>query len=242
MQRSEWLKEMQHKSETLYDQFAPRYWVEFGLYPNQTHQAFLSKFLGRLDPNNRVLSAACGAGRYDGFLLEAGHQVVGIDQSEGMLARAREHFPAAEYHKLALQEMAFQGEFHGAICIDALEHVPPEDWPGILRRFRQALVTGGHLYFTVEGAEEAEVAAAYQRAKDQGLPVVHGELVDGFEAAYQAVIALGDAPLPDEVADKAVYHFCPSREQVAAWLEGAGFEVVEVGEGDWYWHYLVMRD
>jgi hypothetical protein len=46
--------------------------------------------------------------RYDGILLEAGHSVVGIDQSAGMLARARERFPAARYEKMGLQEMDFR--------------------------------------------------------------------------------------------------------------------------------------
>ena len=69
------------------------------------------------------------------MLLEAGHSVVGIDQSAGMLARAREHFPEAQYEKISLQEMDFREAFDGIICMDAMEHVCPEDWPGILRKF-----------------------------------------------------------------------------------------------------------
>jgi hypothetical protein len=40
------------------------------------------------------------------------------------------------YQKLGLQEMNFREEFEEAICLDALEHICLEDYPGILRRFR----------------------------------------------------------------------------------------------------------
>jgi cyclopropane fatty-acyl-phospholipid synthase-like methyltransferase len=143
MERAEWLKQMQDKAEALYDHFSPLYWVRFGTSVGETHQEFLQKFLERLPPRGVLLSAACGAGLHDGLLLEAGHSVLGIDQSEGMLAQARERFPEAQYEKMDLQDMDFQEMFDGAICIDALEHVCPEDWPGILRRFQEALKPGG---------------------------------------------------------------------------------------------------
>lgn len=80
MERVEWLKQMRDKVEALYDHLSPGYWVKFGLYANETHREYLQKFLGRVAPRSVLLSAACGAGRYDGMLLEAGHSVVGIDQ------------------------------------------------------------------------------------------------------------------------------------------------------------------
>jgi SAM-dependent methyltransferase len=101
MERAEWLKQMQRRAEALYDQFSPRYWVTWGLTADEAHQQYLQKFLKRVVPGGAILSAACGAGRYDGLLLDAGHPVVGIDQSAGVLARAREHFPQVQYEKMA---------------------------------------------------------------------------------------------------------------------------------------------
>jgi len=244
MERAEWLKQMRDKAEALYDLASPEYWENYGLDLDETHVEYLHKFLGRLAPHSRLLSAACGAGSYDGLLLEAGHSVLGIDQSEGMLARAREHFPAVRYEKVGLQEMDFREAFDGATCIDALEHVCPEDWPVILRGFQAALKPGGVLYFTVDrrDAEEPdELRTAYERAKAQGLPVVYGEVADQVDELYERVKTSGWPALPGELADFSVYHYCPSLEQVRAWLEQAGFAVEEEGPGKWYEHFVVRK-
>ena len=100
MERAEWLKKMRVQAEALYDHIAPAYWVKFGMRPNATHRQYLEKFLGRLAAQSAILDAACGAGRYDGILLEAGHRVLGIDQSGSMLARAREIFPQERFANL----------------------------------------------------------------------------------------------------------------------------------------------
>jgi SAM-dependent methyltransferase len=241
MERAEWLKQMRERAEALYDHFSPKYWVTFGLYANETHREYLQKFLEQVPPRSSLLSAACGAGRYDGMLLEAGHSVVGIDQSVGMLARAREHFPEVQYKKMGLQEMDFREAFDGIICMDAMEHVCPEDWPGILSKFREALKPGGVLYFTLDLAEADELKEAYERAKGRGLPVVFGEVADEVEEAYERLKALGLPAVPGELADVAVYHYYPSLEQVRAWIGQAGLAIEEEGTGNGYRHLVVRK-
>jgi 2-polyprenyl-3-methyl-5-hydroxy-6-metoxy-1,4-benzoquinol methylase len=221
--------------------------VKFGLYANAAHRRFIEKLLGRLAGQSAILDAGCGAGRYDGMLLEAGHRVLGIDQSAGMLARAREffpqeRFPGLRYAQIGLQEIDFQAEFDGVICIDALEHVCPEDWPGILARFHKALRPGGVLYVTVEVAEWGEVREAYERAKALGLPVVFGEVVDEVDAACAQAAALERQAISGEQADLAVYHYYPPPEQVRAWLDQAGLAIEEEGTGDGYAHLLARKN
>lgn len=70
-----------------------------------------------------------------------------------------------------MQEIDFQADFDRLICVDALEHICPEDWPGIVARFKKALRPGGILYITVEVAEQDEVRGAHERVKTLGLPV-----------------------------------------------------------------------
>jgi 2-polyprenyl-3-methyl-5-hydroxy-6-metoxy-1,4-benzoquinol methylase len=239
MERAEWLEQMRERAEALYDHFSPRYWIKFGLYANETHREYVQKVLERVPPHSSLLSAACGAGRYDGMLLDAGHSVVGIDQSEGMLARAREHFSGVQYKKMGLQEMDFREAFDGIICMDAMEHVCPEDWPGILRRFQEALKPGGVLYFTLDLAEADEVEAAYERAKALGLPVVFGEVADKVDKVYEQMKVLGT--VPDELADAAVYHYHPSLEQVRTWIGQAGLAIEDEGTGNGYEHFVVRK-
>ncbi len=245
MERADWLKQMRSKAEELYDQFSPLYWVSFGFYENEAHRRYLQKFLGLVGQPGLILSAGCGAGRYDGFLLEAGHSVVGVDQSAGMLKQAREHFPAerfpqARYEKMGLQEIAYRETFDGVICMDAMEHVSPEDYPRILRKFQEALKPGGVLYFTMDRADPGELAQAYQRARAKGLPVVPGEVVDEVDEASARVKAAGQE-VPVEAADAAVYHFYPSLAQARQWIDQAGLAIEAEGLGSGYHHFVARK-
>jgi 2-polyprenyl-3-methyl-5-hydroxy-6-metoxy-1,4-benzoquinol methylase len=246
MERAEWLKRMRDMAEALYDRFAHYYWVNWGVDVDEMHRAYLRKFLGLVRQPARsglpgaILSAACGAGRFDGLLVEAGYSVVGTDQSAGVLARAREHFPPEQfpqvrYEKIGLQEMDFREEFDGAICMDAMEHICPEDWPVILRGFHAALKPGAPLYLTADMRDSAEIEASYRRSLAMGLPVVYGEIADEVEAAYQQAVAGG------EIVDQCVYHFCPSPEQIRAWLEQAGLGIVEAGADSEFQHIIAMK-
>jgi 2-polyprenyl-3-methyl-5-hydroxy-6-metoxy-1,4-benzoquinol methylase len=239
MERAEWLKHMQSNAEALYDRFSPRYWVTWALVVEETHRVYLQKFLERMPPHGKILSAACGAGRFDGMLLDAGHSVVGIDQSAGVLKLAKEHFPEVEYKKMALQEMNFREAFDGIICMDAMEHICPEDYPGILRGFQEALKPGGVLYFTADREEEPDfdLKLYYERAKAAGLPVVFGEVAD--EAAFEQ--AMGQTEVSDELTDRAVYHYYPPLEKVREWIAQAGFEVEEHGAGSGFHHFVVRK-
>jgi SAM-dependent methyltransferase len=242
MERDEWLKQMREKIVKLYDHFSPLYWVKFGLQPNEIHIEYLQKFLERLSPSRILLSAGCGAGRYDGMLLEAGHNVVGIDISEGMLARARERFPDVRYEKKGLQEMDYQQEFDGVICIDALEHIFPEDWPVTIRGFREALKPSGIFYFTLDVSATASLEEAYGKAKAKGLPVVYGEVAADVDEAFENVMSTEYGEVPDgDLADQAAYHYYPSVDKVRRWLNHEMFTIEAEGMGRWYRHYIVRK-
>jgi cyclopropane fatty-acyl-phospholipid synthase-like methyltransferase len=219
MDRTAWLREKRQEAEERYSTlWAPLYWEEFGLYANKTHQQFIREFIKLLPQNSVVLDAASGAGRYLPFLLERGFTIVATDQAEGMLARAKEKFPGVQFEKVGLQELSYREAFDGATCMDAMEHVSPEDWPVVLGNFHRALKPQGYLYFTVEVIEEAELKAAFARGQQLGWPLVYGEL-----------------------ADEEVYHYYPSIEQVREWLQQAGFALQQEGEGDLYHHFIVRN-
>jgi ubiquinone/menaquinone biosynthesis C-methylase UbiE len=139
-----------------------------------------------------------------------------------MLERARVKFPTVQFEKAGLQEMVYQELFDGAICMDAMENVPPEDWALVLGNFHRALKPQGYFYFTVEtieNANENEIQEAFKRAQQAGLPVVYGEY-------------------PDE----GVYHYHPASQQVREWTQQAGLEILKDGNGEiWYYHILVRK-
>ena len=108
MDRNDWIKERRREAEERYDTlWAPLYDEKWGVYSNAMHQQFLQKFLRLLPQPSTILDAACGAGRYMPMLLDKGHAVVGIDQAQGMLARARAKFPTVHMEKMGLQEMSY---------------------------------------------------------------------------------------------------------------------------------------
>jgi len=224
MDRTAWLREMRRDCEEKYNKvWAPLYSKEkTGLYDNITHLQFIREFLDHLPQKAAILDAACGAGRYTPHLLEKGHSVLGIDQAQGMLDVAKAKYPGVQFEKVGLQEMTYQGIFDGAICMDAMENVPPEDWPLILSNFHRALKPHGYLYFTaetIENTEEDEVRQAFERAQQAGLPVVYGENPD------------------DDV-----YHYHPTNQQVKEWTQGAGFDVLREANGEiWYYHILLRK-
>jgi hypothetical protein len=114
-----------------------------------------------------------------------------------------------------------------------------------LRGFQEALKPGGVLYFTADTTDTAEVdevdvAAAYERARKCGLPVVLGEVVDGIDEAYEQVKTLGQ-PVPGDLADRAVYHYFPPVEQVRAWIDQAGLAIEEEGMGSGWHHFLTRK-
>lgn len=219
MDRISWLKEKRREAEEGYDiLWSPLYDVDGGNYPNASHLQFIQKFIDLLPQNSTILDAACGTGRYLPLILEKGHTVIGIDQAQGMLARAKEKFPEVRFEKIGLQEMSFENVFDGAICMDAMEHVCPEDWTVVLKNFQRALKQHGYLYFTVEIQDESEVKAAFEEAQRSELPVVYGEWINTD-----------------------VYHYYPSLEQVREWIQQAGLAILEEGEGDGYHHFLMRK-
>jgi len=242
MERSAWLSHMRSNAEALYDRFSYRYWVTWGIEIEETHRAYLRTFLAQLPPGGSILSAACGAGRFDGLLLEAGHRVVGVDQSAKLLALAKEHFPAVDYRKMALHELAFQAMFDGVICMDAMEHICPEDYPGILCRFQTALKPGGMLYFTADREEDPDfdLQMYFEQGKAAGWPIVYGEVAD--EAAFEQVMKQMDvSDVSDELTDRAVYHYYPPLAKVREWIDQAGLSIEEEGPGNGFHHFLMRK-
>jgi len=147
--RGAWLRDRRRVNEQQEDALAGDYDAQWGEI-EATHQGFVEWFLSRLPPAGRVLDAACGTGKYFPMVLASGRSLLGVDHAGAALAIAAAKFPQVATERHDLQELPYQDQFHGVLCVDAMEFVPPEEWPAVLERFRRALHSGGWLYLTVE--------------------------------------------------------------------------------------------
>jgi SAM-dependent methyltransferase len=223
--RATWLRELRQVNEeqesalaSIYDD----YWGEIG----DTHRVFVERFCSMLPPDGRVLDAACGTGKYFGMVIESRRSLLGVDHTGVYLDRARAKYLDVPTEKHDLQELPYRGEFDGVMCVDAMEFVPPEEWPIVLERFRRAMHDGGWLYLTVELVPQEEIRAANEEARAAGLPVVDGEVIWHD---------------PDDY-----YHYYPSIEQARAWMADAGFVIEDEAEGSWHeegyaYHHVLAR-
>lgn len=101
---------------------------------------------------NRVVDLGCGFGWFSRFAREAGAaQVVGLDLSEKMIARARADTsdPAIEYRIADLDQLDLPEEsFDFAYSSLAFHYV--EDFGRLVATIHRALVPGAHFVFTIE--------------------------------------------------------------------------------------------
>jgi SAM-dependent methyltransferase len=223
--RGAWIRNLRRVDERQEDAVAGDFDSRWGEI-EPTHRAFVERFLQPLPPDGRVLDAACGTGKYFPMVLASGRRLLGADHAGAYLAIAAAKFPGVPTDKHDLQDLPYRGEFDGVLCVDAMEFVPPEDWPPVLERFRRALRPGGWLYLTVELAPGDQVRALNQAARRAGLPVVDGEVIWDEPDGY--------------------YHHYPTMRQVRAWLTDAGFAIKEEAEGPWHaegyaYHHVLAR-
>lgn len=222
MDRQAWLAERRAAVVADYDRDAATY--DDLPYSADVQYEWVARLLRTVPDGGTVLDAPCGTGRYFPLVAAAGRRVAGVDQSAGMLAQARARGIAYSLERKTLQDLSYTGEFDAVMTVDAMENVPPEDWPSVLANLRRAVRPGGHIYMTVEEVSQAHIEQAFQSLSARGLPAVPGEIVEG---------------------DVAGYHYYPGRERVIGWFAAEGLTVVDEGykqENGWgYRHFLLRR-
>jgi SAM-dependent methyltransferase len=222
MNRQTWLDQRRAAVLASYDQEAPTY-DDHG-YPAQTQQDWVVRLLRACPAAAKILDAPCGTGKYFPMVAASGHRVVGADQSAGMLAQARAHGIAIALDQVRLQELPYAGKFDAVMTIDAMEHVPPEDWPLVLANLHRAARPGGLFYLTVEEVADPVIEEAFATLTRCRLPAVRGEVMDG---------------------DVGGYHYYPGRDRVTGWFHAARLQIIDEGvnqEDGWaYRHFLLKR-
>ncbi len=117
-------------------------------------RAYLDTFLAELPAASLILDAGCGTGRpMAAYAIKRGWSVIGIDQSENMLAIAKANYPKERWVLGKLEKYPFEAPCGGIICWDALFHIERNFHEAILGRMANCLLANGALMLTVGGSE-----------------------------------------------------------------------------------------
>jgi ubiquinone/menaquinone biosynthesis C-methylase UbiE len=144
-----------------------------------------------------ALDAACGTGRHAAKLAALGHDVIGVDATNAMLAIARDKVPSADFRLGRLEHLPVDDRSIDVLtCSLALTHVP--DLRPVMHEFARVMKPGGtavlsdiHPFNTMIGGSVAGFPGA---DISEGLPYVVNlthqisDYVTAFNAAALSIV------------------------------------------------------
>jgi SAM-dependent methyltransferase len=139
-----------------YDQTATQFAARWGdLRLERALHVVSSNITGGPHSQARVLDLGCGPGRDVDFLTQLGCQVVGLDLSAGMLAKARARLPGANLVRADFRQLPFgPGILDGAWACASLLHLRRIEFPVVLGEIVRLLRRpGGLLYLALKGGQ-----------------------------------------------------------------------------------------
>ena len=116
-------------------------------------------FCNGLPKRSRVLDVGCGTGvPFTKFLVERGHQVVGIDISSRMVQLARKNVPQATFRELSMTDLDYENEFEGVVASYTMLLLDPPRFKDVSQKIVHSLMKGGLFYLSLnepweEGAD-----------------------------------------------------------------------------------------
>lgn len=146
------------------------------------HRASLEQLLEVMPPHGRVLDVGSGTGRPTAqTLVDAGHEVLGVDVSPVMVDIAARQVPAAEFHCADIRELTLEDGAFDAVCMyfTLLQMTRPEQ-AEVLRLAGRVLRPGGHLAVATVPLDVEGVSGTFM-----GQPV---EVTSFGEDAFTALV------------------------------------------------------
>lgn len=110
---------------------------------------FVQRAIDLVSRRSRALDVGCGTGgAIMNALLKAGFQVVGLDVSEAMLARAVKRHPTARFVHDDICVWQPPETYDLIVAWDSIFHVPHDAQRPVVEKLCDALAAGGVLMFT----------------------------------------------------------------------------------------------
>ncbi|MCL2187916.1 MAG: class I SAM-dependent methyltransferase [Defluviitaleaceae bacterium] len=220
--------EMYKNFSAVYDLFMTRD------IPYDAWAAYIHNLLGKTD--EPVLDLGCGTGNLTLRLAALGHDMIGVDASEDMLAVAQDKMYETDFRVLWLaqdmRKLDLYGTVSAAVCTcDALNYLlTDEDIQEVFRRVRLFLRAGGVFIF--------DMNTEYKYKEVMGARTFGGMEADVeyvWENEYNAAAQIneyrvsfrvgGNDPVEfDELHKQRAYNF----NDVQKWLTKAGFKDVQM--------------
>src|SRR5918998_1716818 len=121
-------------------------------------------------PGERIIDLGCGTGALTAQIATAGAEVVGIDASEAMIARARELYPQLRFEVAKGEDFSVDAPVDAVFSNAALHWMSPPE--AVAASVAQALEPGGRFVAEMGGIGNIAtiVAATYQALAEEGIP------------------------------------------------------------------------
>lgn len=114
---------------------------------------YLDAMLSAAPQGSTILDLGCGSGRpMAEHIVSGGRRVLGVDQSEAMLAIARERLPSERWVLSRMEDYEPAVDYRGALLWDSLFHIRRDAHEPIVRKVVQGLPLGGRFMMTVGGS------------------------------------------------------------------------------------------
>lgn len=131
----------------------------------------LDQFRGLVRRGGSILDIGCGTGEpIARYLIEAGHDLTGIDASPAMIALCSDRFPQVTWTVADMRTLSLGRRFDGVLAWNSFFHLRPADQRKMFSVFQRHAAPNAALMFT-SGPRGGEALGSYQ-----GEPLYHASL------------------------------------------------------------------